>query len=182
MTDDTKLLVGLKKQKRGSLEKAIDLYTPYVSVIVYNVIGRAMTKEDAEEVVSDIFISLWRCASSLDLKKGNLRAYLGTIARNAAKKKLRTALAAADELDENIPSCTVSPEEKAEKNEELAMLLALIDGLGEPDSEIFLRHYWYGENVSKISQATGICKSTVTTKLHRGRKKLKKILTKEVWQ
>ena len=59
------------------------------------------------------------------------------------------------------------------------MLLELIRHLGEPDSEIFLRHYWYNEKVSRISAVTGICRSTITTKLHRGRKKLKEILEKE---
>lgn len=181
MTDDIRLIEGLKKQKRGSLETVIDIYTPYVSVIVYNIIGGVMTKEDAEEVVSDVFVQLWRNAKTLDPKKGNVRAYIGTIAKNAAKKKLRS-VSAETPLDESLSSDSLSPEEMAEEKEELAKLLELIERLGEPDSEIFLRHYWYGERVSKISAATGICKSTITTKLHRGRKKLKEILTKEVRQ
>lgn len=179
MTDDTKLIEGLKKQKRGSLENAIDIYTPYVSVIVYNIIGSVMTKEDVEEVVADVFVQLWRNAQGLDTEKGSVRAYLGTIAQNAAKKKLRFA-AAGNMLDENISSREPSLEEMAEEKETTAKLLELIESLGEPDGEIFLRHYWYGERVSKISAATGICKSTITTKLHRGRKKLREILSKEV--
>lgn len=181
MTDDIKLIEGLKKQKRGSLETAIDIYTPYVSVIVYNIIGGVMTKEDAEEVVSDVFVQLWRNAKTLDIEKGSVRAYLGAIAQNAAKKKLRSVLVETS-LDEKLSSSSLSPEERAEEKEELLELLELIESLGEPDSEIFLRHYWYGERVSKISSATGICKSTITTKLHRGRKKLREILTKEVRQ
>lgn len=181
MTDDIRLIEGLKKQKRGSLETAIDIYTPYVSVIVYNIIGQVMTKEDVEEVVSDVFVLLWRNAKMLDLNKGSVRSYLGTIAKNAAKKKLRSVSAEAP-LDESSFASMLSPEERAEKKEEMKKLLELIDSLGEPDSEIFLRRYWYGERVSKISAATGICKSTITTKLQRGRKKLKEILTKEVRQ
>lgn len=175
MTDDEKLLTNIKKRRHGSLEKLIDIYTPYVSVIAYNASGGVMTKEDVEEVVSDTFVSLWRNAHTLDNNKGSLRAYLGAVARNCARKKLRRA-ASHEELDENIASASFDPSDRIEEKEERKLLMELINSLGEPDSEIFLRHYWYGERVSQISSATGICKSTITTKLHRGRKKLKEIL------
>ena len=179
MTED-KLLNGLKRGRRGYLEKAIEVYTPYVSVIVYNVIGAAMTKEDIEEVISDTFVLLWKSASALDSDKGTLRTYLGAIARNCAKKKLRE-LYICGGLDENIPSAD-DPTYKTEADEEREALLELIHSLGEPDSEIFLRHYWYGERVSQIAAAIGINKSTITTKLQRGRKRLKEILEKEARQ
>lgn len=178
MTAEEKLLINLKRRKKGSLEKAIDIYTPYVSVIVYNIIGDVMTKEDVEEVVSDVFVSLWRSAEALDNNKGCIRTYLSAVARNCARKKLRRS-DIHSELNENIIAIHGEPSERIEANEEQAMLLDLIRGLGEPDSEIFLRHYWYGERVSKISAATGICKSTITTKLQRGRGKLKEILIKK---
>ena len=178
MTEEERLLHGIRKQRRGSLEKAIDIYTPYVSVIVYNVIGAVMTREDVEDTVADAFIALWKTAHTLDTKKGTLRAYLGVIARNCARKKLRKT-EHCDELDENIVSGIGEPSEEFEEKEEREKLLRLINSLGEPDSEIFLRHYWYGETTSQISAATGVNKSTVTTKLQRGRNKLKKILEKE---
>lgn len=178
MTEEKRLLEGIKKRRRGSLEKAIDMYTPYVSVIVYNIIGAAMTREDVEETVSDAFISLWKTAHTLDTRKGTLRAYLGAIARNCALKKLRKA-ESYSELDENIVSGDGEPSEEFEEKEEREKLLRLINSLGEPDSEIFLRYYWYGETAAQIAAATGVNKSTVTTKLQRGRNKLKEILGKE---
>ena len=177
MTDEEKLLIDLKKRKRGSLEKAIDIYTAYVSVIVYNIIGDIMTKEDVEEVISDVFVALWHSAETLDNDKGSIRTYLSAVARNCAKKKLRS-FQTFSELNENIIAFNSEPNEKLEANEEKLMLLELIRELGEPDNEIFLRHYWYDEKLSKISDITGICQSTIKTKLHRGRIKLKEILLK----
>ena len=69
MADEKKLIDGLKKRKRGTLEKIIEIYTPYVSAIVYNVIGSSMTKEDIEEAVSDTFVSLWKHSGNLDIQK-----------------------------------------------------------------------------------------------------------------
>lgn len=182
MTDEKQLLSGLKKQKRGSLEKIIDIYTPYVSVIIYNIIGTAMTVEDIEEAVADTFVALWRSASAIDENKGSIRSYLAAVARNCARKKLHGAKMHAS-LDENITALSCSePDKRAEEKEEITRLIKLIKELGEPDAEIFLRHHIYGERISKISASTGICKSTITTKLHRGRTKLKEILTEEVQQ
>ncbi len=178
MTDEKKLLADLKRKKCSALEKAIDIYTPYISVIIYNIIGGVMTKEDVEEVVSDTFVSLWRTAETLDAEKGGLRAYLAATARNCARKKLRGAVSA-EPISESVTSLYGTPEDELEKNEDKRSLVSLIRELGETDGEIFLRRYWYGEKVSKISAATGINQSTVKTKLRRGRIKLREILMKK---
>lgn len=47
-----------------------------------------------------------------------------------------------------------------------------------PDREIFLRHYYYCQSLKTISQEMDINISTIKTKLHRGRKKLKEIIIK----
>ncbi len=175
LKDEQKLLINIKKKKRGSLEDIIDLYTPYVSVIVYNVIGSVMTKEDIEEVVSDVFISLWNHSENLDNNKGCIRTYIGATARNLAKNKLRKAIVC-DELNGSIPASDSEPDKLFEAKEEQEIFINLIRELGEPDSEIFIRYYYYEEKISQISKITCVCISTVKTKLARGRKHLKKIL------
>ncbi|MCH5212984.1 MAG: sigma-70 family RNA polymerase sigma factor [Oscillospiraceae bacterium] len=182
MTEEQKLLAGLKKRRHGSLEKVIDLYTPYVTVIVYNVVGAAMPKEDIEEVVSDSFLSLWKSAGTLNSEKGSIRTYLAAIARNRAKNKLRT-IHTHEEISENIISAYKTPQEDVEEQEKRSLMLELIKSLGEPDCEIFLRYYYYEEKISKIADITGLHVSTVKTKLSRGRKKIKEsLINKEVRQ
>ena len=175
MTDEKKLLVRLKNHSYGALEKAIELYTPYVTVIVYNVIGSAMSREDVEEVVSDTFLALWRRASLLDVNKGGLRAYLAAIARNGAKNKLRQVFVH-EEIDGAALKNSCDALQNVEREEERKLILDVINSLGEPDSEIFLRYYYYEEKISKIADATGLKASTVKTKLSRGRKRIKEML------
>ncbi len=181
MINEAKILANLKEKKRGSLEKVIDIYTPYISIIVYNIIGRVMTNEDVEEVISDAFISLWKHADAIDNEKGSIRTYLSAIARNCAKNKLRE-VKSYTELDENIISKEIEPQEGLKLKEDKKLLLELIAQLGEPDSEIFIRYYYFGERIGKISQRTGLCTSTIKTKLARGRIKLKEVLVKERWE
>jgi len=59
------------------------------------------------------------------------------------------------------------------------MLISLIMALGEPDSEIFIRYYYYEQKIKHIAKYTGIPISTVKTKLVRGRAELKKSYEKE---
>ena len=89
MIDEQKLLHNLKKRNRNSLDDIIKIYTPYVSVIVYNTVGCKLSKEDMEEIVSDTFFLLWQSSLNIDETKGNMRSYLATIARNTSKNKLR---------------------------------------------------------------------------------------------
>ena len=81
----------LRKMRQGdpeALETLMDRYIPYVSTIVWNILRNAMTKEDAEEVVSDVFLAAWNQAA--DIRPGFAKAWLGAVARNKAKTKLRS--------------------------------------------------------------------------------------------
>ena len=51
---EAKALRELQKGSQQALEWMIDTYNPYVSTIVYNIIGGRMTQADVEETVSAI--------------------------------------------------------------------------------------------------------------------------------
>ncbi len=172
MTDDIKLLRDLKSNKRKCLDEIVRLYTPYVSVVVYNTVGGIAPLQDVEEVISDTFLALWMHSDGIDEKEGCIRAYIGAIARNTAKNKLRT-IRFCEEFDENALIDSCNPQDMVIKNEDDALLLKMIISLGEPDSEIFIRHYYYGEKIRHISGIMGINASTVKSKLFRGKEKLK---------
>ena len=80
----------LRKMKRGDpagLEELMDRYIPYVSAVVWNILRNAMSAEDAEEVVSDVFLAAWEQAN--DLRPNAVKAWLGSVARHKAMNKLR---------------------------------------------------------------------------------------------
>lgn len=171
---DKDLIKGLKNKKRSALEKVIETYSAYVNVVVYNTIGNAMSKEDMEEVISDVFISLWN--NGIYIKDDcELRPYIGAIARNKAKNKLRE-MKNTIELNEKIVSDKGNPETEAVKADESRRLYDAVMNLGEPDSEIMLRYYYNGEKIREISRAMDINTSTIKTKLKRSRERLKNYL------
>ena len=173
MADETRLLAQLKSKKRNSIDEAIEVYTPYLSTVLYNMAGNRLPKEDIEEIVSDVFVMLWKNAEYIDLEKGTVKSYIAAAARNFALKRLNKNKDHTTLDDLEIPDGAPLPEE----NSANSAVWDAVMSLGEPDNEIFVRYYKYGEKLQNISKATGINISTIKTKLSRGKRKLKKILS-----
>jgi RNA polymerase sigma-70 factor (ECF subfamily) len=170
----------LRKIRAGDpagLSALMDRYVPYVSVIVWNILRGAMSPEDGEEVVSDVFLAAWDQAASIQV--GHLKGWLGAVARNKAKSKLRQAgrtVPLEDDLD--IPGQD-DPSTDLERAEEQVLVRRALDSLPDQEREIFLRYYYYAQTVKEISVKMALNESTIKTKLRRGRIKLKEILTRE---
>ena len=162
----------------AGLEGLMDRYLPYVSAVVWNILRNAMSVEDGEEIVSDVFLAAWDQAE--DLRPGQVKAWLGAVARHKAKNRLRqisqTLPLEEDALD--IPGPDDPPGEY-ERAVERQQVRQAVDSLPGPDREIFLRHYYYAQTVQEIARQMGLNESTIKTKLRRGRMKLKDILTRE---
>lgn len=76
-----------------------ELYERYAAM-VFAVASRVLRDErDAEEVVQDVFLSLWRTAGRFDPNLGSLGTYLLTLTRNASLSRLRARAARAQVLD-----------------------------------------------------------------------------------
>ena len=172
---DEIILRKMRTADPEGLEMLMNRYIPYVSTICWNILRNGMTKADAEEVVSDVFLAAWEQAASI--KPAKVKAWLGAVARNKAKNKLRQMNCELP-LEEDILDIPDehTPVTEAERAEERALVRRSIDYLGEPDREIFLRHYYYYQTVSEISQEMNLNESTIKTKLRRGRSRLRTIL------
>jgi len=172
MTDDTKLVLQLKSHDGKAIEKIIKIYTPYLSTVIYNIAGSSLSKEDSEEILSDTFISVWKNAHLIDSEKGSLRLYMAAITRNNTIKKLIQQKSYSS-LDDTIIISNDDTDEKCMND----IIWDAVMSLGEPDNEIFVRYYKYGQKIRDISKSMDINASTIKTKLSRGKKKLKTILS-----
>ena len=175
---ETTILQKLQSGDPSGLEALMDLYVPYVSVIVWNILRDAMSPEDGEEVVSDVFLAAWSQSSSL--QAGHVKGWLGAVARNKAKNKLRQTGRdiALEDYILNIPGLE-DPVAEMERIEEREIVGHAVDSLTVQDREIFLRYYYYAQTVKEISVCMTLNESTVKTRLRRGRTKLKEQLAKE---
>ena len=178
--NETKLIRALRRGQRGALDKAVAQYSGYAAAIARSVLGPAATREDLEEIVSDVFVALWRSADRLDETRP-LKGYLAAIARNAAIDRLRrlhpTEPLPADDL---LPADEADgPEAQALRREQAETLRRLLLEMAADDREIFVRFYYYRQTVREIAQIMDRNESTVKARLARGRARLRDKLTKE---
>ena len=177
MIDEQYLIQQIKTGSQKALETVIDRYGSYVKAISTNIIKPSMTDADVEEVVSDVFLSLWSHPGDPD--RGSLKGYLAAITRNKARDRLRR-------FHIEIPlenDFLEVPVEDSCRQIELAQLKQavkqMVDRLEEPDRTILLRYYYFYQKTDAIAQDMGMKPATVRTKLARSRQKLKEWLTQE---
>lgn len=177
MTDKA-ALHAICRGDADALARIIDRYAAYVGKVISVIICGRMTREDIEEAASDVFLALWENADKAE--PGKLKAYLGAIARNKAKNKLReckTALPLED--DYIIVDGRCSPEEALTDSEERQLVYKAVLEMPSGERDVFLRHYYYCQPTSTIAEEMGLNASTVRMRLARGREKLRVKLNKE---
>ena len=172
MKDD--LTARLRLGDSTALEEAMDRYAAYAAKIIAAYLNRTLPPEDMEEVLSDVFISLWNSRARLE---GEGKPYLAAIARNAARQKLRQ-YRPTEPLpeDRELADEALLPEQQAEAAEQASLLREGIDTMAPEDRALFLRVYYLGQTVEEVAAVTGQNPSTLRVRLHRGRKKLKQFL------
>ena len=165
---EIKAMKELRAGSEDALQFFIHKYTPYVTTVIFNIIGTSMDMADIEEIAADVFFALWQNAATVHSVKG----FLGTVARNKAKNKLRETGRELP-LDDQIAADCLTLEKHVEKRELAAAVKKAVMHLPQPDREIFLRFYYYCQTVETISEEMRLNLSTVKSKLRRGRIRLR---------
>lgn len=142
--------------------------------------------EDAEEVLSDVLLTLWN--NIPPEKPASLKAYAMVITRRRALKALRDsgtkkrgggiASEPLDELSEILPS-PESVESSVEANELKTLINSWLGSLLPEDRALFLRRYWYEDTVSELAQKLGASPQRTAKRLGTLRKKLRSYLERE---
>lgn len=172
MKDDVS--ARLRLGDHDALEEVMERYASYAAKIIAAYLNRTLPAEDMEEVLSDVFISLW---NSRDRIRGEVKPYLAAIARNAARQRLREfhpvePLPEGKEWADPDPL----PEEQLETAEQAAQLRQIINTMPPERRELLIRFYYLGQTVDEIAAVTGQNASTLRGRLRRERMKLKEQL------
>lgn len=171
---ETNCIRALQSGDEAALEALIRQYTGYVGAIVWNIIGGALTADDLEETVSDVFLTLWNNTDKL--QPGKLRPYLASIARSRAKNKLRGLKKELCLNDDLLLVSPDDPERELDGKELRAAVQKAVTALPVRERELFLRHYYYGQTAREIAEETGVKLFTVQTRLRRARERFKNTL------
>jgi RNA polymerase sigma-70 factor (ECF subfamily) len=171
---DAILALGQRDQK--ALEQLMAQYTGYVTAILCNLSRGALAVEDIEELAADVFWKLWNSAESLDPQRP-LKPWLAQVTRNTLFSRLRRLEKPRVPLEDDLLlfSDSPQPQQLAESREQAAIVRETVEGLGEPDRELFIRYYYFGEKLAATAARLGLPIGTAKTRLRRCRLRLQKI-------
>ena len=158
-------------------------YGRYCYSIAYNILTN---KEDAEESVSDTYMTAWRAIPPR--RPSVLSTFLGKITRHISIDRWRERSAykrgggevplALEELKDCVAGMQ-NVEMDYERKEIVKAYVKFLDTLPITERRVFLCRYWYVESIETIADKFGFSQSKVKTMLYRTRTKLRKQLAEE---
>ena len=131
----------------------------------------------ARDVVQDTFIRL--CQQEVESVREHLKAWLFTVCRNRALdvlRKERPGCRLDDEPWRQIPSTEASPDEQAEREEELQRVMRMLDRLTPNQREVILLKFQQGLSYREIETSTGLSSGNIGFLIHTGLKRLRELL------
>jgi RNA polymerase sigma-70 factor, ECF subfamily len=177
------LLARCKCGDDSALEALFRRHERPVYGLLYRMLGNP---DDAEEALADVFVKIWRSATSF---RGDARftTWLYQVAANTARDRLRSrrgtsnlsfeeivkneeAFAAIGQIEEN-------PEKAALHAVEWGIVAAAMYTLSDEDRLLVTLHHLQELSCEEISKITGLSVNNLKVKLFRARRKLRQACT-----
>ncbi|MDR1369753.1 MAG: RNA polymerase sigma factor [Dysgonamonadaceae bacterium] len=132
-------------------------------------------KEDAEDVVQELFLKLWYMRNEL-ADYNSIPALSTTIVKNLSINKLRLIQRETNQLDESYPTDEeLLISERLETKDQLDHVMQIMSQLpGLQQSTLRMKHI-DGYEVEEIAELTGSTSEAVRMNLSRGRKRVKEL-------
>lgn len=173
---DHQLAWLLKNDPQKGLAAAIHQYGGPVRTVCASILAGS-SREEVEEAVSDSFVTLWRQLDRYDPDRP-LASWLYGIARRTALNRRRALgrKSFPEELSEDLPGEEPDLTDLAASRENARLLRQAVDRLPSPDREIFIRRYYWYEQIKEIAARLDLPEKTVENRLFRGRQRLRREL------
>ncbi len=173
--NDSQLLELLRKDPQKGLAEVIKHYSAYVLKIAYTKLGDICTREDIEEAVSDIFLKFYNAGVKRSFDMRSVCAFLSVIAQRHCIDVFRSMSKYDDTYDYDELENIIADNESFDADR----LIDAVKQLGEPDSFIFIRKYYFGQRNKDIAKELGMTVSALNSRVSRGLDKLRRILEEE---
>lgn len=158
------------------IDQIIDDFYNYIYVIVKNYSSIYITDEDIEEIISDVFVAIWK--NSVKLSKTTiLKPYFAGIAKNIIKNKYRKMelnFFISDYEEKLVDNSNI--EEVTEKNEQNNIIKEVLKTLKPETYKVFIMFYYESKTIKEIAKTLNVSEGKVKIILHRVRKIIKKSL------
>lgn len=170
------LLQLLVSDPEKGLAAVVGEYSTYVYKIALTKLSDVCTKEDIEEAVSDIFLKFYLSGKECGFNIRSLKGYLSVIAARHCVDVFRKKCREEQTLDFSELENIIAEFDITDGG----YLINAVKSLGEPDSSIIIRKYYFGQKNKDIAKETGLRQGTVNTRISRALVKLRKMLEEDM--
>jgi RNA polymerase sigma-70 factor (ECF subfamily) len=148
------------------------------SVRVYRFVLRLTNDSTlAEDLVSEVFIDVWRRANGFK-GKSQVSTWLLAIARNKALSAMRVRLD--QQLDDEMATAIVDPADDAEttvnKGDRSAVVQQCLSELSPRHREVIDLVYYHEKSIDEVARIVGAPENTVKTRMFYARRRMEKLL------
>jgi RNA polymerase sigma-70 factor (ECF subfamily) len=174
--NDVELLHAIAAKDEAALAQLYDRYR----VILFGLLMRILNnREEAEDVLQETFLQVWRKAADFDETRGRPFTWLVTLGRSRGIDRLRTlaarervAEAGARDVIEEISDAASD----AFRSEQRGLVSNALAQLPEEQQRPLMLAYFDGLTQSEISTRLGAPLGTVKTRMRTGLMKLRELL------
>jgi len=169
---DGDLLGRLEAREADALEVLYGRYSAYVMGVSLRILG---TREEAEEVVQDVFWQLWKATLRYDPARGRFSTWLFSVTRNRCIDRLRaTARMPRSDGDELARLVSADDQEgEAVLVERQKEVRAQLERLPREQRQAIELAFFRGLSHGEIAASTGEALGTVKSRIRRGLLRLK---------
>ncbi len=185
--DDDLIIAQFLERDETAITNVECKYGKYCHAIAFPIL---YDEEDTKECLNDTWLKAWN--SIPPTIPEILSAYLGKITRNLAINRYRQQNALKrtcdylaeplEELQECVSLSMNNVSEEMNKQELEEVINSYLDGISKQKRQMFVRRYFYFDDIEEIAKRFHMKESSVKVALHRMRKALKFELEKEGYE
>jgi len=174
--DDLELLRRMAAADESALR---ELYAAYGQRLYAYALRLTSDPDQAEDVVQETLLTVWRSASRYR-GEGRLLAWLLGIVHNLALKSLRHApISISDEMESNLPSPIDSPEQQAQASEQAGWVRQGLQDLSTEHRAVLELVFYQGLSLEEVAGVCNCPLGTVKSRLSYARQHLRGLLSRQ---
>ncbi len=149
------------------------LFRQYERLVFKNAHLITGTREEAEDVLQEVFVSVWRSRQTFDPDKGKLTTWLHRITVNKCLERRRKRKLAPVSLEGiDLPDTQLSDEVLVSR-QEYERLIEAMNSLDTKNRAVLVLRYFNDLSYEEIAQTVGIPLGTVKSRINQGLKLLR---------